>query len=176
MEKMMNKNEYYRQLYHRRIKGQTNTENNYKPWTPEELHLLMNSNLTARELSKLIGRSIMAIYCKRRFYEQQIETDGVRKKYTRITEEEKKFIRENYGILSGKEIAKALKIRLSTLYGIVRPSKNKDSIKRSKENFLKKNPDYYNNYNKKYYELNKERIMEYRRKVKLKKKSNKNLT
>ena len=141
--------------YYKHIQGKVSIKNNYKKWTQNEIDIIMNSNLTARELSKRLDRSIMAIYCKKRQEESKIYAGKLRPKYSRISEEEKSFILEYASVIPAKEIAKILKMRMQTVYTIMHPrdeeqlEKNKESFK----NWQERNPNYF----KDYFQKNKEK-------------------
>lgn len=71
----MNRKEKYKDLnkwrktiiaQRRRYYGKTQgARNSWKPWTKEEIRLVMEHKMTDSELAKLIGRSIGAIQQKR---------------------------------------------------------------------------------------------------------------
>lgn len=140
--------------YYKYIQGKVSIKNNYKKWTQDEIDVIMKSNLTARELSKKLDRSIMAIYCKKRQEESKVHAGELRPKYSRISEEEKSFILEYASVIPAKEIAKILKLRLQTVYTIMHP-RDEEQLEKKKESFKhwqKRNPNYF----KDYYQKNRE--------------------
>lgn len=152
-EKRKKMREYSRKNYHLKIKNQVQTHNNNKPWTRKEIKIAMRADMTARQKSEKIGRSIMAIYSKMRQEETVQLVTNPRARYKHLTPEEKSYIKNNYPKMRAKEIAVNMGVPLQKIYDFMIPDVQKEKKKETQRNWRQNNPEY----NKNYYEANKKR-------------------
>ncbi len=60
-------------------------ENRHERWTPEEIQMVLNHDISDHELAYKLGRSVMSIQCKRHFLKNKEENSRGKETCSRIT-------------------------------------------------------------------------------------------